>query len=434
MDNTTTITKKEKLFTPYQVFIMVIIATLQFTVILDFMVLSPLGAILMDELKISPRQFGIVVSAYAISAGISGLLAAGFADKYDRKKLLLFFYSGFLIGTVLCAVAPTYEFLLMARIVTGIFGGVIGSIGFAIITDLFKLEVRGRVMGVVQTAFAASQVFGIPVGLWLATKFNWHFCFWMIVAFEVIVGALVIFYMKPINEHLAIKREKKAWLHLADTVKNPNYTKAFVGTILLATGGFMLMPFGSKFSTKNLGLTMDQVTILYLCTGTFSIIFGPFLGKLSDKVGRYPVFLGGTILGIIMVAFYTRLGITPLWMCIVLNVVLFIGINARMISSSTLISAIPNPADRGAFMSVNSSIQQISGGIAATLAGLIVTTDAQGRLLRYDILGYVVIASMIAAAFFIFRLDQFVKQKLQGNTSRQAQAQVAKPEPANAAR
>lgn len=431
---------------------MVIIATLQFTVILDFMVLSPLGAILMDELKISPKEFGIVVSAYAISAGISGLLAAGFADKYDRKKLLLFFYSGFLLGTVLCAVAPNFEFLLMARIVTGIFGGVIGSIGFAIITDLFKLEVRGRVMGVVQTAFAASQVFGIPVGLWLATKFNWHFCFWMIVAFEVIVGVLIIFYMKPINAHLAIndhlaidehlvtdgqpaiKRKRNAWTHLANTVRNPDYTKAFVGTILLATGGFMLMPFGSKFSTENLGLTMDQVTILYLCTGASSIIFGPFMGKLSDKVGRYPVFLGGTILGIIMVAFYTRLGITPLWMCIVLNIVLFIGINARMISSSTLISAIPNPADRGAFMSVNSSIQQISGGIAATVAGLIVATDATGKLLRYDVLGYVVIASMIAAAFFIFRLDKFVKQKLQGNAAQSQAKATAKPEPATAAR
>ncbi|MBY0425715.1 MAG: MFS transporter, partial [Cytophagales bacterium] len=150
-------TDQKKGFTSYEIFVIAIIAFIQFTVILDFMVLSPLGAILLKELNISTAQFSVVVSAYAFSAGASGLLAAGFADKFDRKKLLLFFYSGFVGGTALCAIAPNYEFLLIARIVTGIFGGVIGSISFAIITDLFKMEFRGRVMGFVQTAFAASQ-------------------------------------------------------------------------------------------------------------------------------------------------------------------------------------------------------------------------------------------------------------------------------------
>jgi predicted MFS family arabinose efflux permease len=162
MNNTT---KPKEAFSPYQVFIIAILSILQFTVVLDFMVLSPLGAQLMTELAISTSQFSLVVSAYAISAGISGLLAAGFADKFDRKKILLFFYTGFIVGTALCGIAPDYNFLLIARIVTGIFGGVISSISFAIITDLFKLEVRGRVMGFVQMAFASSQVMGIPVGL-----------------------------------------------------------------------------------------------------------------------------------------------------------------------------------------------------------------------------------------------------------------------------
>src|SRR5688572_29630410 len=155
----------EKIFTRYEVFVIAILTFLQFTVVLDFMVLSPLGAILMPELKITPAQFGMVVSAYAFSAGISGLLAAGFADKFDRKKMLLFFYVGFIIGTLLCALAPDYKFLMGARIVTGLFGGVISAISFAIITDLFRMEVRGRVMGFVQSAFAASQVLGVPVGL-----------------------------------------------------------------------------------------------------------------------------------------------------------------------------------------------------------------------------------------------------------------------------
>src|ERR1700755_2260155 len=145
--------KNQKVFTGYETFVIAIISILQFTVILDFMVMAPLGAQLIRILKISPSQFGWVVSAYAFSAGISGILAAGFADKFDRKKMLLFFYSGFIVGTVLCGVAPDYHFLLIARMVTGIFGGVLFSVNMAIITDLFPLEKRGRVMGFVQMSF-----------------------------------------------------------------------------------------------------------------------------------------------------------------------------------------------------------------------------------------------------------------------------------------
>lgn len=166
--------KTKKVFTSYQVFTIAILAFLQFTVVLDFMVISPLGAMLMDQLDISTSRFGIVVSAYAFSAGISGLLAAGFADKFDRKRFLLFFYVGFMAGTILCATAPNYHFLLIARIVTGTFGGVIASVSFSIITDLFALNVRGRVMGFVQMAFATSQVLGLPIGLVLANQYDWH--------------------------------------------------------------------------------------------------------------------------------------------------------------------------------------------------------------------------------------------------------------------
>ncbi len=405
-------------FTKYQIFVIAILAILQFTIILDFMVLSPLGAILLKELHISTSQFGLVVSAYAFSAGASGLLAAGFADKFDRKKLLLFFYIGFLLGTFLCAIAPTYEFLLGARIVTGIFGGVVGSIGFAIITDLFKMEVRGRVMGFVMMAFAASQVLGLPIGLLLANKFGWHSPFWMICIFGVIVGVFIVIYMKPIDEHLKLKSDRNPVQHLIKTLTTKDYIQGFVAGILLSTGGFMLMPFGSAFSTNNLGLTMDDLPIVYGVTGICSIMFGPLMGKLSDKIGKYPVFIIGTILAMIMVTFYTRLGVTPLWIVIALNVVLFAGISARMISSQALASAIPSPQDRGAYMSINSSIAQISGGIASAFAGMIVIQRPDGILERYDVLGYVVLASMVIAAFLMYGVNQMVKRKLAEQNSK----------------
>jgi len=349
---------KQKIFSRYQVFVIAILAILQFSVILDFMVLSPLGALLMEKLNVLPSQFGLVVSVYAFSAGASGLLAAGFADKFDRKKFLLFFYSGFLTGTLLCAIAPTYHLLLIARIVTGIFGGVIGSVSFAIISDLFKLEVRGRVMGFVQMAFAASQVLGIPVGLLLANRFGWHSPFWMIAGFGLVVGIVIIIYMKPITEHLKIRSDQRHPLHhLIKTISRSQYIRGFLATTLLATGGFMLMPFGSAFGIHNLGLTMQQLPVLYGVTGTFAILFGPLIGRLSDKIGKYKIFVAGSGISIVMVIIYTNLGITPLWTIILLNVVLFVGITSRMITSSALLTAVPEPQDRGAFMSINSSVQ-----------------------------------------------------------------------------
>src|SRR5688572_12011641 len=216
--NQSNLTKSPKpKFTGYEVFVIAILAFLQFTVILDFMVMSPLGAIIRPELKITPAQFGMAVSAYAISAGISGLLAAGFADRYDRKKLLIFFYTGFLIGTALCAMSPNYQFLLGARIVTGLFGGVIGSVSMAIVTDLFRMEVRGRVMGFIQMAFAASQVLGLPIGLYLANKFAWHAPFWMIVIVGVIPGIIIALKMKPVTAHLKLQHDRNPFEHLGKT-------------------------------------------------------------------------------------------------------------------------------------------------------------------------------------------------------------------------
>lgn len=399
-------------FTKYQVFVIAILAILQFTVVLDFMVLSPLSDTLIKELKIDAAKFSLVVSSYAFSAGCSGLLAAGFADKFDRKKLLLFFYTGFIAGTLFCGLAPDYNSLLAARIITGVFGGVLSSISFAIITDLFPMEVRGRVMGFVQTAFAASQVLGIPVGLVLANAYGWHSPFIMIVVVSLVVGALIIAKLKPVNEHLKLKTEKNAFNHLIKTISNTNYLKGFMATCLLATGGFMLNQFGGAFSINNLKLTKEQLPILFGVTGVFSIIAGPLVGKLSDKVGKYKIFFVGSILSMLMVGIYTSLGATPLWLLLVVSIFLFISISSRMIASSALMSGVPEPKDRGAFMGINSSVQYLAGGISAYSAGLIVYQDKTGYFHNYEVLGYVVIGSMVICLVMMYFIHKMVTAKM----------------------
>lgn len=405
------VTQKEKLFTPYQVFIIAIIAFIQFTVILDFMVLSPLGVFLIKDMHLTPGQFGNVVSAYAISAGIAGIAAAGFADKFDRKKMLLVYYLGFLLGTVACAIAPTYHLLLGARIFTGIFGGLIGAVGIAIMTDLFKPEVRGRVMGFAQMAFAASQVLGLPIGLYLANHSTWHAPFWMIAGVGTAVGVVILFKMQPVTEHLAIKSDRNPFAHLAKTVTNPNYLRAFITTTLLATGGFMLMPFGSTFTVNNMMRSQDELVYIYLATGIFSLAFGPVIGILSDKLGKFSIFAFGSVLSMAMVGIYTNLGPTPLYLAIGVNILLFIGITSRMISSGALITAIPKPQDRGAFMSINSSVQYLAGGIASWIAGRIVfQKNPESPLEHYDRLGYVVIATMAIVTALMYLLHLYIKK------------------------
>ncbi|WP_420153531.1 MFS transporter [Siphonobacter sp.] len=399
-------------FTRYEGFVIAVLAILQFTIILDFMVLSPLGAILMPTLHITPVQFGWVVSAYAFSAGASGLLAAGFADNFDRKKLLLFFYTGFTLGTFLCSIATDYHFLLFARIFTGLFGGVIGSICSAIITDLFALEVRGRVMGFVQMAFATSQVLGIPIGLYLANEFGWHSPFTMIVLFCIVIGILILVYLKPIDKHLGLNTEHNAFKHLGQTLSQSNYLLAFATTTLLAMGGYMLMPFGSAFSVHNLKIPFDKLPMVYIVTGISSMIAGPLIGKYSDVIGKYRLFVIGSILSMIMTGIYGNLGPTPIWIVIVINVFLFMGITSRIISSSALMTAIPKPQDRGAFMSINASVQQMAGGLAAAAAGFIVSETPSGYIEHYDRLSYVVIAGSILAIVMMYFVNRMVQRKL----------------------
>lgn len=399
---------KEQL-SSYQRFVVAVLAFLQFTIVLDFMILSPLGAILIGELHITPAQFGHVVSAYAFSAGISGILAAGFADRFDRKRLLLFFYTGFLLGTFLCGIAGSYTFLLVARTVTGLFGGVVGSVAFAIVADLFPLSLRGRVMGLIQTSFAASQVLGIPLSLFLANRWGWHSPFLMIVSLGLPAGIVIVTRLEPITTHLAAAPTRSPLAHLFVTATRPRYLNGFAATMLLATGGFMLMPFGSTFLVQNLAIPFDRLPILYLATGIAALFAGPLLGRAADSFGKYRVFAGGTLVAIPTVLYFTRLGPVSLWLVLVLNMILWAAITARMVGSFALNSALPDLPDRGAFMSISSSLQQLSGGVAAWVAGLIVhQATPTSPLENYPYLGVVVTGTMIVTLAVMYRVNRIV--------------------------
>lgn len=400
-------------FSSYEKIVIFILAISQFTVILDFMVMSPLGDLLIKSMDMDASSFGIVVSAYAFSAGISGMLTAGFADKYDRKKLLLFFYSGFILGTVFCGLAHSFYELVAARIFTGLFGGVIGSISMAIITDLFGLEKRGRVMGFVQMGFGASQVLGIPIGLYIANKLGWEAPFLFIAGFAILIAVLIAFKLRPIDAHLSRQiRNQNAFIHLTNTIKRKDYRIGFITTAILSVGGFMMMPYGTVFAVNNLQISHDQLPFLFMASGLSSLIIMPLIGRLSDKMDKRKLFTIASIGLMLICIIYTNLSATPFLLVLCINICMMIGIMSRMVPSSALISAVPEMQDRGAFMSINASLQQIAGGIAAVIAGLIVYQhDKSSPLEHYNIVGYAVVLVSALSIFLMAKVNKTIKEK-----------------------
>jgi len=400
-------------FTGYQKLVILILALTQFTVILDFMIMSPLGDILMKSMNLKPSAFGVAVSAYAFSAGITGLLTAGFADKFDRKKLLLFFYIGFTAGTVLCGLAHTYTVLLAARIITGLFGGVIGSISLAIITDLFALQQRGRVMGFVQMGFGASQVLGIPIGLYLAAHWGWEVPFFLTAGLAGLIVLAIMVKLKPVTAHLAVQRDKSAFLHLWHTVSKPDYRIGFAATALMSIGGFMMMPFGSAFAINNLGVTNHQLPILFMVSGLSSLVIMPLVGRLSDKISKFKLFAIASTWTMVMCVLYTNLSVTPFYLVVIFNVLLMMGVLSRMVPQQALISAVPDMEDRGSFMSINASLQQIAGGVAAAAAGMIVVQKTKfSPLEHYNTVGYVIVAISIFSILMLSRVSKLIDRKM----------------------
>ena len=398
-------------FSQYQIIAIVILALTQFSVVLDFMVMSPLGDLIMKNMKISPNEFGLVVSCYAFSAGISGFFTASIADKFDRKKLLLIFYAGFILGTLLCGLATSYWLLVSARIVTGIFGGVISSISLAIVADIFEINQRGRVMGFLQMGFGMSQILGIPISLFLATTWNWQAPFYLIVGLATIIFIIGFFVLKQVVSHLELQRDNPI-KHMWKTISNRDYRIGFLATAFMSLGGYLMMPWGSSFSVNNVGISQKDLPLMFMIIGISTFTVMPIIGKLSDKFNKYSIFVGSSILMIISVVVYTHLGQASFAVLVIVNMVMMAGIMARMIPSQALTTAVPALKDRGAFMSINSSLQQMAGGIAALVGGSIVLQkDENSPLERFDLLGYVVIAAILINIFLTYRVYKLVQRQ-----------------------
>jgi MFS transporter, DHA1 family, inner membrane transport protein len=382
-----------------------LMAAVQFTHIVDFVIMMPLGPQLMRTLNINPTQFGVVVSAYTFSAAISGLIGAFFLDKYNRKSALLFLYIGFVIGTFFCAFSNQFELLVAARIFTGAFGGLLGSMVMAIIGDAVAEQQRGKAIGIVMGAFSLASVVGIPVGLILATKFNWNAPFYFLGTLSLIIGIFLFKYMENMTLHLNRINLKQKWYSVVSAVlQSTNQRNALLLTFFLMSGHFIVFTFLSPYMVANVGFAETQLSLIYLVGGFVTFFSSPLIGKYTDKLGKKKVYIFFALLILPMIFLVTNLPKMPVPLALVITSIFFIVIGGRVIPATATATLAVEPQQRGSFMAFNASVQQLGSGVAAFLAGAIVVKNQSGLYENFNYVGYVAIAINIFSIFVISRI------------------------------
>ena len=388
--------------------LLLVLVAVQFTHVLDFVIMMPLGPQLMRVFEISPQEFGFIVSAYTFSAGITGFLSAFFIDKFDRRTALLFLYSGFTIGTFLCGIAPSYLTLMLARIVAGGFGGVLGALIFAVIGDCIPEHRRGAVTGTVMSAFSIASVAGVPLGLYLANHFGWHFPFFMLAAMSAIALALAYKELPSMRGHLQIRATAETPIQaiqkLYALVSTPNHLNALVFMVVLMVGGSTVIPYISPYFVSNVGMSELDLPLIYFFGGAATIFTSRFVGKLADKFGKAKVFTLMSISSIAVIYAITNLPKVPLALALIITTLFMITMNGRFVPAVALVTSSVEPKSRGSFMSINSSAQQLASGASSFIAGLIVGKASDGTMTNYHLVGALAILATITCIVLVKRI------------------------------
>ncbi|HEX4886451.1 MAG TPA: MFS transporter [Luteibaculaceae bacterium] len=386
-----------------------VLACIQFTHMMDFMIMMPLSDIIMESFSLNPLQFSWVVSSYTFGAGASSLVAAFYIDRFDRKKALWFIYMGFILGNVACALSTNYIMLLAARSISGLFGGVMGALILAIIGDSIHQNRRSTAMGYVMGAFSIASVFGVPFGLFIAAKFqNWQMPFWFLSAISLVVLWGINKYIPSLSGHVEKARQNKRYQVFLNIRNDPNQQRALLFSVMLMLGQFTIIPYLARYMVRNVGFEQSQLSLIYLVGGALTIFSSPFFGKLADKKGKLLIYTIFGIINLVPILTITHLGQVPIWMALCVTGLFFVTANARFVPAQSLITSVVEPAERGGFMSVNSSVQSITNGIAPLIAGLLVVETGPAKtMVGYNYAGYVaVVASLIAV---------YLAQKIKAN-------------------
>jgi predicted MFS family arabinose efflux permease len=384
--------------------VLVSLSAVQFTSIVDFMVIMPLGPQLMRIMDITPAQFGLVVSSYTFAAGISGLVASALVDRFGRKSAFLVLYTGFLVGTLLCGLAPSYVTLVAARLATGAFGGILGGMAMAIIGDVFPEERRGRATGALMSAFALASIAGVPLGIYLGTQFGWHIPFLLLAALGCPVLALAAVALPPLRGHIASAASVHPLASLVDTFRQPDHLNAFALIAALMLGGFLVSPFVSPYLVANVGMSEQRLPLIFIVGGALTLFTAPLIGHLADRYGKLLTFrVLAPASAAVMVA-VTNLPPEQEVLAVAVLAVMMIVNSGRMIPAMAMVTSSVAPERRGGFLSANSSVQHLAAGLGAFIAGTIIAESPDGRLERFEVVGWMGAAVTLVSLWLAGRL------------------------------
>lgn len=372
--------------------------------IVDFMIIMPLGPQLMRLLSINPQQFSLLVAAYTLSAGVASFITAFFADKFNRKHLLFVAFVGFLVGTFACAFAPTFALLLIARVVAGIFGGIINAQLLAIMGDVIPYERRAQGMGILMAAFSVASVAGVPLGLFFSNMFSWHAAFLFVGFCGIVILPIAWFVVPDVTAHIQQNENNKKFEVIRSITSNNNQLRALLLMFVMMLGHFSIIPFMFPYMVSNVGFSEHDLTYIYLIGGGLTVFTSPLIGRIADKRGKFKVFAIFILLAIIPIIGITHMQITPLYIALIITSSFFIISGGRSIPAMAMITSVVTPQQRGGFMNVNTALQHFSTGVAAFVAGLIITKTADGKLINYNYVGYMAVIANLCCIIIAKKL------------------------------
>jgi len=381
--------------------LLTVLAGVQFSHILDFMILMPLGAQLMRLFDITPTQFGLLVSVYTLSASAMGFSAALVIDRFDRRTTLIALYACFGATTLLAATAQSYAWLLAARAVAGAFGGVLGATVFAIVGDAIPDERRGRALGVVMSAFSVASIVGVPLSLYLASMFGWRAPYFLLTALCLAISALIAAVVPRVHGHVANARARRPWESIAAVLGHRNHRRTLAFTALVTLSGFSVVPFVAPYLVLNVGVSDLDLPVVYFCGGVATFVFVRKVGRVMDRHGRRRVFAAVAALSGLGILIATHLPPLPLWAVVIAAVFFMATLSGRFVPAMAIITAAVAPALRGSFMSFNAAVQQLSAGIASFGAAALVGKDAAGRLTNYGTVGFISLGAILSAIVLV---------------------------------
>ena len=383
---------------------LLILAGIQFCHVLDFMIMMPLGPFLISALGISTHEFALLVASYSFSAAAAGLLMAPVVDRFERKRFLLVVFLAFALATLLCAAAPNYSLLLVARGLAGIFGGMMGALVHTMLADAIPFERRAKATGYVATAFSVSSIAGVPFSLLLADALGWQAPF-LLIAF-MSTGLIWFGYraLPDFRAHLDAAREERAVRQMLRVIVEPNHLRAMLLSCLVILGGFTVIPYITLYAVTNVGIAADQIPLIYFLGGAATLVTGRLIGALADRFGKIVLFRLAAVAACVPILLVTSMGPINLGVWLIITTLFFVLVSGRMVPMMAIVGAAVKPQERGTFLSLNATVQSMAMGLASMVGGLFITQAPDGLISGYGWVGLVAACFNLMAALWVGRV------------------------------